>query len=172
MSITLHLRTTATPSEVLEAIRRRAVYWQESLVPPSLRSKGACGVASHVSGETFSLWLNDVGRRPPPTFAILSGTVSESEDGGSTIEARIALPRGMLRSPIYICVVAAFLIVWGTQRWAGPLLLIAALALYVRYLVWDASISRATDEGARHLAERLEQTVADLERASSVSPAP
>src|SRR5689334_23279798 len=100
MPITLRLTTKAPPSAVREAVLHDAAYWREFRVPADLRARGAFGVSATIKGDTFTLWVDSLGRSPPPTYAILVGTVTSDEVEGSIVDARIGLPRTMRRFPL------------------------------------------------------------------------
>ncbi len=160
MSFTLERTTAASVKDTLHAIQHSAAYWQESWVPPELKKRGALGVNADIKGRRFRLYMYDMSRDPPATFADLRGDVEDAPGGGARIVARV----GLIWSPAwrYIPLAAIAILALLSQSWLGALLVTGVLIIVV-------AIDRARDEGiterddgARHLVERLDAALAAL----------
>jgi hypothetical protein len=149
MSFQLDLTSPAAADAVLDAIRSKAAYWQESVVPPDLRRMGALGVRARIEGLTFELALEDLGRDPPPTEFSLRGKVTPIVAGGSRIQAWPARDRYEWIGVAIVALLAVSLL-WSGQIVFGVIVLVGSGVLAAR-----TPSPRAADTGFQHLTERL-----------------
>jgi hypothetical protein len=160
MSSTLDVHSPAAPDVVLAAIRTHAGYWQESIVPETLRRRGLVGVDAHVTGRRFSLVGQDLNRDPPVLDYMLEGGVTATPDGGSRIHVSLAPtenPRGGMAVALAGLGVVAGL---SGQKWLGAVLLgLAALVWQRRQHPVDSAAVLANDVGAAHLVARLQLAI-------------
>jgi hypothetical protein len=163
MSFELNVTTVADADAVLAAIRTEAGYWRESMVPTDLRRRGALGVEVKVVGRKFVLSLTDLSRDPPPSEYELRGEVTPLAAGGSRIRAT---PEYRSREWISFALLAALAVAvtLGGQWIAGPLLFIGSGGIYWHRAHSHAVLSRESDIGVHHLAERLELALSSVDR--------
>jgi hypothetical protein len=171
MAFSLTFTTRASPADVLDAIKHRAAYWQESQTPPPLRDAGVLRVRAELRGQTFALDLDTMGLRGRGiSYASLSGQVTVRE-GCTVVEARVGLPKAFRRYPFGLLVMGALFLWKGTAPIpSAAFFVVMAMLLYAWYGAWDARISRENDTGARFLAERLETAMASLPQVDPILP--
>ena len=161
VALRLEIVTDSPPDVVLVAIREHAAYSQEHLVPDDLRLAGAKGVEVHVDGERFRLWLSSRRRRPPSEYA-LRGSVTARAEGGSQVEATaVGLSHKGMVAGLGAALVAV-LVLMGS--WRSGVLVAMVCAMFI-WRQWRGaqSLTRETDRGIQHLAERLELALRTLE---------
>jgi hypothetical protein len=163
MAFSLTFTTRASPADVLDAIKHRAAYWQESQTPLPLRAAGVLRVRAELRGQNFALDLGTMGLRGRGiSYASLSGQVTFRE-ACTVVEARVGLPKAFRRYPFGLLVMAALFLWKGTAPIpSAALFVVMSMLVYASHRAWDARISRENDPGGRFLAERLETAMASL----------
>ena len=161
MALTVDRYVPLTPEQVLATIRTRAAYWQESRVPPELRSRGMFGIDAAIEGSRFELKLQDLGRDPPASPYRLVGTVTAEADG-SRIRARVTRLSGARWGGALVAVFGLWLLVAGAS--AGDHVGGAAILIVGGLLAWmdrrrEETLTREDDRGVAHLLDRLDDAL-------------
>ena len=165
MPLLLDVTSPASVSVVLDAIRTKTGYWQDSLQPPELRKFGLQGVEARVSGTRFEVFVRDFGD-PPAGLLVVRGDVAPTPSGGSRVRARA----GQNRYEWFGVAIFALLGTWslmGREFGAGVFLLSVAgfSAWYAERAI--AQASRGAEPGINHLVERLKHALATVNSEST-----
>ncbi|MBD0319908.1 MAG: hypothetical protein ICV87_06230 [Gemmatimonadetes bacterium] len=83
MSAAIRLHSTASPEQVLEAIREDAREWRESVVPETLRDRGMRRLLAKFSGSGFTLFMQTISDPGPEN--VLHGRILPGHGGGSVV---------------------------------------------------------------------------------------
>jgi hypothetical protein len=164
MAVNLELISPHPPAAVLEAIRARAGYWQESLVPTDLRRAGAQGVQVRIKGQQFRLAIKS-SWEPQPTEYVLTGEVHARPEGGSRIRATAALG-GSHAVDLAIGAALLALFAWGGRIWFGVMLVAVGGFVEWLHLRRLMALTLDADGGIQHLAGRLEAALRELGKPS------
>jgi len=160
MPLLLDVTSPATVSVVLDAIRTKAGYWQDSLQPPELRKVGLQGVEARVSGSRFEVFVRDFGD-PPAGLLVVRGDVAPTPSGGSRVRAHA----GQHRTEWFAVAIFALLGMWSLmgREWGAGVILLAVAAFsawYAKHAI--AQASRGVEPGINHLVERLKHALASV----------
>lgn len=106
--LTLSYRFSQPPDVVLTRIRRGALEWKESLLPPELAARGLTGVEVYGSGSRFELIASrSRGEWSLTPYRFVGEVRADGE--GSAVDVRIGV-FGLARTASVVCAVLAILI--------------------------------------------------------------
>ena len=160
MAFKIEFRLNLPVSAVLDGIRHRAAYWQESLVPPKLRAEGMLSVEARIRPPRFELFCL-FSRRSGLNWATLRGTVTAEGDGRSRLVAHVGIPRTARYATMTFAAVGLWALIGG--RPGGiPFLCVAGIR-ELSDVYHDRRITREDDAAGQHSAERLDLAVRQLE---------
>jgi len=172
--IRFSLHSTASPSEVLAAVRAHAGQWRESQIPDDLRRTGVFAVECRIQGAVGILRYSPGATDPFTKLRLeLRATVTADPNGGTLVEVRVGyrpLPYAAVVGAVLLAVITAWLS-------AGTALAVVAPALFAAVLVFNILFIRASsaallprERAPAYLIERLERAVAAA-RTPDVAPA-
>ena len=169
--MTNYYYTTAAPEIVLQALRNKAAYWQESEIPSNLRGFGRAGVGVRVKGRRFRVFRNSK-RRPPISIRELRGAIEPDAKGGSSITVSPRIMRSWWLGPSLFAILG-LLSVQSVGKWV--VLTLAGMSFLIGIVIDRAPIDNNPE--LQHLLARFNLAMAEVDavqqqgkRAESVMP--
>ena len=159
------LTTTAPLTAVLEAIRQDLRVWQESAIPPSLRSRGVVQVEGSFRNESFELRYAGSDEAVPDV--VLRGQVVARSDGGCEVVATLARGAGEFLLPAFLGVFG----LWELFQDGGIHMLVLAGLAAVAAVAYTETLSRRAARDGAYLIDRLRGAVGRATRVEPIAPA-
>lgn len=152
------------PDTVLTRIRRGALEWRESQLPPELSARGLTGVEVHGSGSRFELIASQSRGEHPLTPYRVVGEV-RADGAGSVVEVRIGV-FGFARAASLVCAVLAVIIL-VTRGSGAVIMLVLAAAAFALDQARNSRVTRTSDPIVAYKILLLERA---LETATTRAP--
>jgi hypothetical protein len=159
MSVSIRLRSPASPERVLTAVREHAGEWRESAIPQNLREQGLRRVQVKIKGSRFTLsmpTLSDV-----PDDIVLRCHVSPDGSTGSRVEGWYG-PRWKVGNAAAVLAIPGLAFFFFGDRTLGLILLGMAGLGAVGDTLTERKVDRRESEIAQYLISRVRDVLATL----------
>ena len=153
------LKSSASASAILHAIRQDTREWRESAIPAKLRDDGVFQVEGSIRGSRFRMQYAAATQDRPNV--LLDGAVATLPDGSTRVTATIRRRSAVFALPVLLGVLG----LWEWYRSGTATVLIAAVVAFVIAAVYNEILPARDVRGAEYLLARLRRTV---DRASGI----